>query len=441
MDRRHCATPGRGRKELGESSSPGLGVVLSRRFFIHAQRIGDHSWSRRASSGSIPNAGQTKVKPILVRFAAFLVASELIAQGTFVVGAGGGPGVNFTDISQAVAAVADGSILLVRAGTYAPVTIDGKSVRVLCDSNVFVGGPTGGGALSLQISNIAAGQSVVVRGLRQIGAVSGMEVRNSAGRVVLDGMDSTYNGGAAFNFCEQVLVRNFQIIGTTNAFQSDVVFQSCSITAVNPSAYALGVFGGSVQAVQCSFRGGNGMVVPKFGQLPGGSGVQLFQASFRAMGRTIDVIAAGASPPGTASPIAGTGSARIDPAIPLLGGVPGVSNLSRPLSPSVVVSGGQLGGTINVARSGKQGIAFAVLASLPTASYTFPGVSDPVWIDATSGLVNMFGIAYGLGTVQVQYPVPQTLTLRGTEIHWQSVDFDMPSGMVVSNPSHCVLFL
>ena len=118
-----------------------------------------------------------------------------------------------------------------------------------------------------------------------------------------------------------------------------------------------------------------------------------------------------------------------------------MSNLSRPLSPSVVVSGGQLGGTINVARSGKQGIAFAVLASLPTASYTFPGVSDPVWIDATSGLVNMFGIAYGLGTVQVQYPVPQTLTLRGTEIHWQSVDFDMPSGMVVSNPSHCVLFL
>ena len=143
------------------------------------------------------------------------------------------------------------------------------------------------------------------------------------------------------------------------------------------------------------------MVVPKFGQLPGGSGVQLFQASFRAMGRTIDVIAAGASPPGTASPIAGTGSARIDPAIPLLGGVPGVSNLSRPLSPSVVVSGGQLGGTINVARSGKQGIAFAVLASLPTASYTFPGVSDPVWIDATSGLVNMFGIAYGLGTCPV----------------------------------------
>ncbi|MCI0589225.1 MAG: hypothetical protein L0323_20615 [Planctomycetes bacterium] len=55
----------------------------------------------------------------------------LLFQQTWVVDDNGGPGVNFTDIPPAIAAAADGDILIVRAGTYSPFALVGKGLRIL----------------------------------------------------------------------------------------------------------------------------------------------------------------------------------------------------------------------------------------------------------------------------------------------------------------------
>ncbi|MCI0586734.1 MAG: hypothetical protein L0323_07840 [Planctomycetes bacterium] len=55
----------------------------------------------------------------------------LLLQTTWVVDDDGGPGVNFTDLPPAIAAAADGDVLLVQPGTYSHFTLSGKGLRIL----------------------------------------------------------------------------------------------------------------------------------------------------------------------------------------------------------------------------------------------------------------------------------------------------------------------
>jgi len=73
--------------------------------------------------------------------ALFLIAS-VSAQASFVVDAGSGPGSQFNDIQAAVLAVPSGSVLVVRAGSYSPVLIDGKGLTILCDAGAVIAPPT-----------------------------------------------------------------------------------------------------------------------------------------------------------------------------------------------------------------------------------------------------------------------------------------------------------
>jgi hypothetical protein len=96
------------------------------------------------------------------------------AQGqVWVVDDDGGPGVDFTALQEAVDAAADGDTVLVRSGVYEPASvglqtlaISGKSLVVQAerDARVVLRDVMGGQALA--ISGVAAGQQVVLRGLR-----------------------------------------------------------------------------------------------------------------------------------------------------------------------------------------------------------------------------------------------------------------------------------
>ncbi|MCI0586735.1 MAG: hypothetical protein L0323_07845 [Planctomycetes bacterium] len=55
----------------------------------------------------------------------------LLLQTTWVVDDNGGPGVDFTDLPPAIAAAADGDVLLVQPGTYSHFTLTGKGLRIL----------------------------------------------------------------------------------------------------------------------------------------------------------------------------------------------------------------------------------------------------------------------------------------------------------------------
>jgi hypothetical protein len=96
------------------------------------------------------------------------------------------PGVDFAQIHEAVAAAPAGAILLVRAGTYEAVTIDGKSLVIIADGVVDV---TDG----IVVRNLTADDSVVLRGLSATGAsgTAGLEIDGCAGPVWVEACQVT----------------------------------------------------------------------------------------------------------------------------------------------------------------------------------------------------------------------------------------------------------
>ena len=59
----------------------------------------------------------------------------LLPPTVWVVDDNGGPGVNFTDIPPAIAAAADGDVLVVRSGIYTRFTLTGKGLRILGENS------------------------------------------------------------------------------------------------------------------------------------------------------------------------------------------------------------------------------------------------------------------------------------------------------------------
>jgi hypothetical protein len=369
------------------------------------------------------------------------------AQGTYVVNPSGFGG--FNDITTAVASVPDGSTLLVFPGTYAPVVIDGKSVSILCSDNVFANG-----SIYLEIKNLTASQRSVVRGLRPASAASGIFVRDVAGHAAIDnpGTQLVLTGpGALASPCvvvnvAQFFLRGFVFVGETGSSvaASHVVFESCTFTASNPvsgNGSGLSATDSNVQALRCSFTGANGLVIPKLGTYPGGPGVLLINSVFRAAGRSTDRIVAGSTPAVlgfTVPPIDGSGNARVEPAI-LLIGAPVVLPMTRPQLPSLLATSAPPGGVMQVTRLGAIGIAYAIAISLPAPTSNVLGVVDPVWLDLNAMYVEGFGISYGTNQFQLQKPVPSSVSLRGLEVVWQSFDFNLGGEIAASNASVAVI--
>lgn len=109
-----------------------------------------------------------------------LACGSAFAQGTVhVVDANAGPGADFLQIGDAVAAAASGDTLLVRAGGYDPFTVDGKSLTITREKgfDVRVAG-------TITVRNLGPNQRLVMHGLRNGTAVeTGLWVEDCAGVV------------------------------------------------------------------------------------------------------------------------------------------------------------------------------------------------------------------------------------------------------------------
>jgi len=97
--------------------------------------------------------------------AVLLLAAPAAAQGAvWVVDAAAGPGSDFTDIQPAIAAAADGDVILVRGGLYSSFTLDARSLAIVgqdgADVQVYLG--------TSVVRNVGPTQSVVLRGLDRI---------------------------------------------------------------------------------------------------------------------------------------------------------------------------------------------------------------------------------------------------------------------------------
>ena len=382
-------------------------------------------------------------------------ASSLLAQGgpIVVVDAANGPGTNFVDVQAAVLAAPDGSVLLVRPGAYAPVTIDGKGVTVLAESSFTIQG-------SLSILNTNAQQRVVVRGFVMGGFGNNVVLSNAAGPVTLDAVGQSLQSHGwgqtvlIVSDGQQVLVRNGTVVGTAYASaacwvtNSSVVFENCALRG-SPSQFtsqgggplatpALVANASTVQLVDSSAEGGAGAVfVWIFGPiyLPAAEAVVLQGGSLRATGLATHFIAGGMHPVQPQSPaITGSGVARIDPALLVAGQPTGVA-LTRPSMPSLLADSAPPGGVVTVRRTGPAGVLSAVLVSLRAAPSSLPSLPDPIWLDGAGMVVEAAGVTPASGALTVTKNVPNNPLLRGFEFVWQSADLDGTGLLAVSNPS------
>jgi hypothetical protein len=389
----------------------------------------------------------------------FGCCAAAIGQGQiFVVDAFNGPGASFTSLQTAVLSVPDGSTLLVRNGSYAPVLVDGKGLAILGDSGVIITNPTA--SPFLEIRNTQANQPVVVRGLKGgLGSSSSfsMLITNAAGPVTLDGVAvaATYAGQVlTVTGSTQVDVRNWTMGGLFSTpvliDNSVVVFERCNLFG----SYAGGVpkgggFAGmpaliatnsQVQLIHSIVRGGNGVSIwrpPPWVSytLPGAPAVQLQASALRAIGFASHLLWGGTGPGAPQLPaIVGNGSARVDPLITMAGPVaPGIA-LQRPTMPSLLAGSAAPGGVLTIERFGAPNVWCVVATSLRGPSSALPGVLDPIWIGAAGVLVDAVMVPAS-GAFMLQRTVPNVPTLRGLQFVWQSGDVTAAGLVEVSNPS------
>lgn len=389
---------------------------------------------------------------------AFLLASSALAQGgpIVVVDAANGPGANFIDVQAAVLAAPEGSVLVVRPGLYAPVTIDGKGVTVVADSSFTIQG-------SLVVQNTQAQQRVLVRGFVLGGYGNNVRLTNAAGPVTLDAVGQTMQShgwgqsGLVVDGCQQVAVRNVTVLGAAYApacvvTNSSVVFEACTLRGAG--AFFMNKAGGgtgmpaltattsAIQCVHCSMSGGNGAGIVYSGfpiYLAGAAAIVLNGGSLRAMGLASHSILGGTHPAQPQCPaVTGAGVARIAPAMTVAGQPTGVS-LTRPSMPALLADSAPVGGVVTAQRTGPAGLLSAMFVSLRATPSTLPSLPDPVWLDAGGWIVEGAGITPASGAFTVTKSVPNNPLLRGFEFVWQSADLDPTGVLAVSNPSPSVV--
>ena len=294
----------------------------------------------------------------------FGLATMLGAQ-TYVVDASNGPGTHFTTIAAAVAAVPDGAVLVVRAGTYAGFTVSGRGVSILANAGVGI-------TSQVVVTQTQPHQAVTLRALAWTTAwiPAGhclVQPTQCAGPVLIENVTMPANAGCHTGYpypgpcvqpvgiyadhCAQIALRGCAISCTARFEDCDTAIESCVITGENSiptmsgtyGRFALTVLRGHLQiAGPTIVRGGNGWPYGP-GAAPPGVGVFMQDADLRVLDGQVH---------------AGTGSNWAQPAITTsFGGTLRVSPrvvLSSPAPTTVMpgltgysaAPGGTLGATV-----------------------------------------------------------------------------------------------
>ena len=256
-----------------------------------------------------------------------------------------GPGVDFPDLAPAVAAAASGDFLLVKDGSYGSVVLD-KSLTVVAEQGAAAV------AGELQIHQLAAGEQLVVRGLRFRADGLPLSVSGSQGRVWLEAcrFENTSAAGTGTGLRAAAVVEG----------SNSVVFLSTTLQGGTTAAAGVAVPEGQGTALRCTdtdlhlydcvVQGGDGL-----DSADGGHGILLSGGSLFASGSTLAGGPGGASPcPGESVP--GTPGGDGGSALVLAAGAP----LAHTLACGLAGGSGGAGGAGTGCDPGQVGTAVAV---------------------------------------------------------------------------------
>ena len=360
-----------------------------------------------------------------------LLACGMAAAQTFVVDVGGGAGASFTDLPTAIAAVPDGSLLLVRPGAYANFTIVDKTLTIVADPGVTVGGIV----TAVAVRNLQSFRTVRLAGFACISALGPGELRleNDVGQVVLDRVTGAGLSGAGVGLritsCADVRVAHstFGPLGAPalTADTSRVTIADTLFTAA-PGYPALLVNGGNVELAGVRAFGG--------GWFPAGSALVTSAADLRVLGNsTLSTAWAGAIAGGHA--ILGVGgTARLDPAVVLAAnGVPTIGGSTVVVvtaMPAVLAATAGIGGAATGSLRGPTGAIGVLFAGFVGKLHQVPPFVEPIGIDLATAVPMAAGPLSP--PIAGSYQVPASPAVIGLAVAWQGASF-ATNGVELSN--------
>lgn len=372
--------------------------------------------------------------PIRPAFACSFLLSFAVAQ-TYVVDGANGPGAQFTSLVDAVAAVPEGAVLVVRQGTYLGPVISGKSLTLLGEPGaVLLAGLTG----ALRVDSLASHQAVLARGfglvpIRAFGRVD-IVCDNNLGSVILDGLAPSSSGVAGFTYvtassCAHLLLRHVTV-GSCEFQSGNTVLLGSSVVPSTNLAVAIRQNGGTLQIVNSVVIGSVG-----FG-LQGGAGVHMTGGDLRVLGGgTLSGGAAVGALPGYA--VAGTGTVRIDPTVQVLGHSPayqsGVVVTAAPQA-FVTVDDPSLGAPVTALLHGPHGDLGALAVALSGPSYTFPGIVDRFFWNPATLVTLAIGVPMAGAPVAGVVALQNHASFLGLPLVWHGITHAPATGLQVSNP-------
>jgi len=378
-------------------------------------------------------------------FAALLLPAALAAQ-SFVVDASNGPGTHYTSLAAAVSAVPEGAVLIVRAGSYDPMSIQSKSLTVFCDAGAVIQTPLPWGVEALVIDGLGPQQSVVIRGLAIGVNRAALTIRNNEGLVDIEAAAVQLGGvGIYAASCDRVRLRGFRSpVGVVPVgvviVSSNVVFEHCTLTgstfATNPG---LTQTGGTVQLVGCIVDGGLG-----FTHFTAGPGILMNGGSLRMLGGGRVQAGSAAYPNGSLPQhaIAGTGSVRLDPSVQLLATQTLGAGIQMTIGaqPQVIVASSASPVAFHATLLGPAGALGVLAVGLPGLSHPAPGLLDPLWWSGPTAVVQSVGVISETSPLTSTLTVPNVAAFAGLRLVWHGVSYEASGGLQVSPPVPAVIW-
>lgn len=384
-----------------------------------------------------------------------LLPSFACAQ-TFLVDANNGPGTQFTDLPPAIAAVPDGSVLLVRPGVYNAAGFD-KGLSILATApgvdvvaSAFVG---------FEIFDLAAHQEVSIRGLRVLPTGSrGFWLRDCAGRIVIDSVQFVIPGplglptrGVFASACAQVMLRDceFEAEAAVEANDSHVVAEHCKLRGrgfAGSTGPGIGVTTDHSVLVfaNCTVRGGDGGVLPPPLPitLPPRPAVYAISSQIRFCDDGAGSYAAGTIASGVPTPaIDGAFTTVVHGAATVLlpsgGAAPlaaGLTGIQREL-PSLRTVVGPPGGAVQAVVTTPLGEAVLLAFALPGATTAIPGFDGETWLSPPTAVLQAVGVPMAGAPVASTVAIPLLPALQGEWFGWQAIAWSPAAGFRFGNPS------